>query len=122
MATYTPNLNLKKPDYADLIDILDINSNMDTIDGLTSKSVTATLTTTGWTGSAPPYQKTITVNGMTSTKNAAIGLAMNATEAQYEAAANCWLSATAQGANTVTITALREKPTISIPIQIIIMG
>lgn len=28
----TTNLNLKKPDYADLVDIQDINSNMDTID------------------------------------------------------------------------------------------
>lgn len=34
MATYTTNLNLKKPAYADPADIADINANMDTIDSL----------------------------------------------------------------------------------------
>lgn len=33
MATYTPNLNLKKPDTTDFVDIADINGNMDSIDG-----------------------------------------------------------------------------------------
>lgn len=32
MATYTTNLNLKKPAYADPVDIADINNNMDAID------------------------------------------------------------------------------------------
>ena len=33
MATFTPNLNLKKPDTTDFVDITDINGNMDLIDG-----------------------------------------------------------------------------------------
>lgn len=32
MATYTPNLNLKKPGVNDAVDIADINGNMDTLD------------------------------------------------------------------------------------------
>ena len=32
MATYTDNLNLKKPDKTDFVDIADINENMDAID------------------------------------------------------------------------------------------
>lgn len=39
MATYTPNLNLKKPDYTDLADVADINANMDIIDGLTQDDI-----------------------------------------------------------------------------------
>lgn len=37
---YTENLNLKKPEYSDNIDIHDINDNMDTIDGLTGGVLT----------------------------------------------------------------------------------
>lgn len=33
MATYTPNYNLKKPDYGDVVDVADFNGNSDTIDG-----------------------------------------------------------------------------------------
>ena len=33
MATYTPNLNLKKPGSDDFVDIADINGNMDAVDG-----------------------------------------------------------------------------------------
>lgn len=32
MATYTTNLNMKKPDYSDPRDIKDINDNMDILD------------------------------------------------------------------------------------------
>lgn len=39
MATYTPNLNLKKPDYTDLADVADFNANMDIIDGLTQDDI-----------------------------------------------------------------------------------
>ncbi|WP_026486802.1 hypothetical protein [Caldanaerobius polysaccharolyticus] len=32
MASYTPNLNLKKPDSSDAVNITDINGNMDILD------------------------------------------------------------------------------------------
>ena len=85
MATYTPNLNLKKPDYTDLADVADFNANMDIIDGLTKElaelvstlsleidekaikyTASGTLTAEGWTGTEAPYSQQITVSGITS--------------------------------------------------------
>lgn len=39
MATYTTNYELKKPDYTDLVDIADFNSNADIIDGVLGSAV-----------------------------------------------------------------------------------
>lgn len=39
MATYTTNLNLKKPALTDVADIADINGNMDILDGLTQDNI-----------------------------------------------------------------------------------
>lgn len=44
MATYTENLNLKKPDLTDTADIADINGNMDILDGALA-AVLPTVTT-----------------------------------------------------------------------------
>lgn len=41
MASYTPNYNLKKPDYSDTADIKDINNNMDKIDTALNDKVTS---------------------------------------------------------------------------------
>ena len=60
MATYTPNLNLKKPDYTDLADVADINANMDVIDAqISTKKRTARFvvgtSTAGWTAADCDY-------------------------------------------------------------------
>lgn len=45
MATYTPNLNLKKPGSVDFVDIADINGNMEIIDGAVGDHVAALIST-----------------------------------------------------------------------------
>lgn len=41
MATYTSNYNLKKPDYSDFVDIVDLNGNMDIIDSELNDKINA---------------------------------------------------------------------------------
>ena len=84
--------------------------------------ISATLSTT-WTGTSAPYYQTITVTGMTSSKKGvSVGLPASATDAQFEAAADALLRVSAQGTNTITIKAHGDKPTISIPVLVMIKG
>jgi hypothetical protein len=87
-----------------------------------SAAVTATLTAAGWTGLAAPYTQTVSVAGMTSTANGTVGLADSATAAQREAARNALLSKTAQASGSITIAADGDKPTVDIPIAVILLG
>lgn len=75
MATYTPNLNLKKPDYTDLADVADFNANMDIIDGLTQDDIPDGTTNKVFTatekdklaGIEPGANKTTIANNLTET-------------------------------------------------------
>ena len=88
--------------------------------GATTTSINIDLLSTAWTGSGP-YTQTVAVSGMTATKNASVGLNISATLAQREAARNAMLNATAQSTNQIIITADGDKPTITIPITVILM-
>ena len=82
---------------------------------------TATLAAASWSGSGP-YTQTVAVSGMTSSKKAIVGLAMTATTAQYEAAADAGLRVTSQGTDTITVTAEGGVPDVDIPIIVEIVG
>lgn len=82
---------------------------------------TGTLLASNWSSTAP-YSQTLTITGITANTNGIIGVSDVATRSQYEVAASANLRKIAQGTNTVTIMAYGEKPTVNIPIEIIVLG
>lgn len=74
-----------------------------------------------WSSATPPTQ-TIQVTGVTANNNIIVGIASTATSTQYEAATAAKLLCTAQGAGTITLTAFGDKPTVNIPISVMILG
>lgn len=97
-----------------------------TVAGKASKSVTvaATLTAAGWTGAEAPYTQTVAAQGVTADAEQTIIVAEgeSITAQQYAAAAGAQLWATAKGANTVTVTAFGEKPSVDLPVTVTILG
>jgi hypothetical protein len=142
----TTNYSLQKPEAAiDNVDISVINQNMDIIDleladridknderitqwankAEKSGTVNSTLLATGWAGTAAPYTQTLTVQGVTAPpneNNVMFDMGMSITKAQNDAGLDAVLRATAQGTNSVTISAFGVKPSIDIPVQFVILG
>ena len=87
-----------------------------------TKSIIFTVPVSAWTGTATPYTCTVNVNGITPKTNGIIGVASNATEAQYTESLECGFRLTAQGEGTVTIISRYKKPTVDVPLEIIVTG
>lgn len=92
---------------------------LDGIEGTTALSLT--LASGSWSSATPPTQ-TITATGVTATNNIIVGIGSGITSAQYDAATAAKLVCTAQGANSITITAYGTTPTENIPISVVILG
>lgn len=84
-----------------------------------STLVNTTLTTSKWTGSSAPYSYVLSVSGVTSSNIVEIDYASNASSAAIEAYQNAMLADGGQTTNQITIKAT-EKPTVDIPITIVI--
>ncbi len=84
-----------------------------------SNKVSATLSASSWSGSGP-YTITVTVSGVTTSNNVEVLIPGSATDAQVEA----WMAAGivngTQAANSITLKAYGDKPSINIPIECII--
>lgn len=80
---------------------------------------TATTSTTPSTSVCSFYQ-TVVIAGITANSNGVIGLAASATKTQREAAAAAGLFIQAQGNGTVVIAGIGDKPTVSLPIEILL--
>ena len=84
-----------------------------------SAIINTTLTASKWTGSSAPYSYVLSVSGVTSSNIVEIDYASNASSAAIEAYQNAMLADGGQTTNQITIKAT-EKPTVDIPITIVI--
>lgn len=84
-----------------------------------SALINTTLTASKWTGSSAPYTYVLPVSGATTSNIVEINYASNASSAAIEAYQNAMLADGGQTTNQITIKAT-EKPTVDIPITIVI--
>lgn len=87
-----------------------------------SETVTATLLAASWTGTSAPYSYALTVSGVTATSNQEVLPALNITVEQLETLQSANIQDGGQAANTVTLKAFGDKPTIDLPIRVILRG
>lgn len=90
-----------------------------------SSSSTVTVDTTAWisdtTISGYSYKASVSIQGVTTTNNIMVSLAPTATSQQEEACALAGMQCKGQALNTVYLYA-RTKPTVALPIMVIILG
>lgn len=82
---------------------------------------TGTLTSAGWSESAP-YTQVLSVANLAAASNGNIAVAQGATAEQRKAARRALMSVTAQEAGKLTVTADGEKPATDIPVVVTIIG
>ena len=90
--------------------------------GISGKSVKAsvTLLASGWSGTTSPYTNTITVSGVTATNNVEVLIPSTITAAQAESWMSAGILCGSQEADSITLKAYGDKPSIDIPIECII--
>lgn len=87
-----------------------------------SKTVTTTLSASGWTGSSAPYSQTVAVSGITATSVNDWLPTVDATQEQIEAWDAANIKDGGQSAGSATLKAWGDKPTVDIPVQVVIGG
>lgn len=87
-----------------------------------SRTVDSVLLAEAWSGSAPTYTQTISVSGLSAEQNGTISLPHTTTSAQRDAARAAILSVVGQSDGSLTIAADGDKPSIDIPVCIILLG
>ena len=89
-----------------------------------SKSVSSnyTILASGWSGSSAPYSFTLSVAQVTTSNNVELTVPPSITVDQVEAYQSAAIVAGTQANGSITLKAYGEKPTIDLPITIIIRG
>ena len=87
-----------------------------------STTTEATLAAASWSGDSAPYTYTLTVNGVTDTSTQEIVFATSINLEQLTAGQNANIQDGGQSANTIVLKAWGEKPTVDLPIRVIMRG
>lgn len=87
-----------------------------------STTTEATLAAASWSGDSAPYTYTLTVNGVTYTSTQEIVFATSINLEQLTAGQNANIQDGGQSANTIVLKAWGEKPTVDLPIRVIMRG
>ena len=90
---------------------------------INSKIQNVTLSSSSWSGSAAPYSYTVSNSNVTSTTQVIEVMPSNgATNNQLQAYLNAGLCGGVTGSGTITFKAFGKKPTVNIPITIVVRG
>lgn len=84
-------------------------------------SLSLTLASSSWS-SATPSTQTLSATGVTASNIIVVGFGSGITSAQYDAASKAKLACTAQAAGKITMTAFGTKPTVNIPISVVVLS
>lgn len=87
-----------------------------------STTTEATLAAASWSGDSAPYTYTLTVNGVTDTSTQEIIFVTSINLEQLTAGQNANIQDDGQSANTIVLKAWGEKPTVDLPIRVIMRG
>lgn len=87
-----------------------------------SKKIDTILTSTSWAGEGTPYIYNLTVDGVTETNVVEITTKEDLSAEQVECFIDSTITAAGQGMNTVTLKAWANKPSIDLPITVIVRG
>lgn len=92
--------------------------------GAAAKStvVAVTLTAAGWTGTSAPYMQAINITGVTATSNNEFLPALDITADQLAALQSANIVDGGQAVGSVTLKACGDKPSIDIPLRVIVRG
>lgn len=115
-------------------DVLVSGTNIKTINGssilssgdllLATKSteVSTTLSSASWVGASAPFTYDLTVSGVTTTSNQEILTSTSITLTEFEALQGANIIDAGQSTNTISLKAFGIKPTVDIPIRVILRG
>ena len=88
-----------------------------------SKMLSYMLSSNGWEGSTAPFTFTLNnITGVTENNNVELVVPSNISLAQVEAYQSAAIVTGTQAANSITLKAFGEKPTIDLPITVIVRG
>ncbi|MDD3231652.1 MAG: hypothetical protein PHE09_20960, partial [Oscillospiraceae bacterium] len=87
-----------------------------------STLTTATISASGWTGTKVPYSYTLSIAGITATSNQEFLPALDITADQLTALQSANIVDGGQSDGNVTLEAFGTKPTIDIPLRVIVRG
>ena len=90
----------------------------------TTKStiVSAALSANNWSGDSAPYTYTLSISDVTTTSNQELLPALNITEEELTALQSANIQDGGQTADTIILKAFGDKPTIDLPIRVILRG
>ena len=98
--------------------------NVDYFDGKDAftAAIALTVASTAWTGSVAPYTATVACSGVTASNHIIVGTGGALTAEQQAAMAAAMIVCTGQGADSITLSAFGEVPTIDLPVNVMIVG
>ena len=111
-------------DNGDPVELINADYIDEKLSALATKSVVknATITSTLWTGDAAPYTATLSVKEVTADNIVEVILAPTVTTEQIQACMGASIVTGTQAAGSITLNAYGEKPTVDIPITVIVRG